>query len=190
MWSHVRWRRGFPIPVVTRNALAVPEDRIDSRGGGMTVQVVSPEELDAEEGPPGVSRRSCLTPRTPSWFRHSSLGATIRWHTHGDRHGYGYHIEGSSVLEYGPGGDKRVDTEAGGFRYRAGDGTSGRESNRRRCNDTRFVRRRRADRRLRRRATSRVTRESDHLSPGDGPQPASYRGCLQATIHPGPYLWN
>lgn len=42
-------------------------------------------------------------------------GVRSGWHHHGDRHVYAYLVEGSAVIEYGPGGEDRLDVEAGGF---------------------------------------------------------------------------
>ena len=60
----------------------------------MSVDVVSPEELAAEESTPGVSRRIVFqTDNAEVVHARVAGGTTTDWHYHGDRHVYGYHID-------------------------------------------------------------------------------------------------
>lgn len=84
----------------------------------MSVDVVSPEELAAEESTPGVSRRIVFeTENNVVVQARVAAGTTTDWHYHGDRHVYGYHIEGSAAMEYGPNGQQRAETTAGDCFY-------------------------------------------------------------------------
>jgi quercetin dioxygenase-like cupin family protein len=38
---------------------------------------------------------------------HIAGGTTSGWHRHGSRHAYGYVVEGTGALEYGPDSDRR-----------------------------------------------------------------------------------
>jgi quercetin dioxygenase-like cupin family protein len=42
-------------------------------------------------------------------------GRTTGWHHNGDRHVYGYVVEGHATLEYGPAGEESVDLDEGDF---------------------------------------------------------------------------
>lgn len=44
-------------------------------------------------------------------------GVTTGWHHNGDRHVYGYVVQGQAELEYGPGGEASVNLEEGDFAY-------------------------------------------------------------------------
>lgn len=44
-------------------------------------------------------------------------GVTTGWHHNGDRHVYGYVVNGHAVLEYGPAGEASVDLDVGDFVY-------------------------------------------------------------------------
>ncbi|WP_435075097.1 cupin domain-containing protein [Halorubrum sp. HHNYT27] len=44
-------------------------------------------------------------------------GITTGWHHNGDRHAYGYVVEGHALLEYGPAGEDSVGLSEGDFVY-------------------------------------------------------------------------
>lgn len=84
----------------------------------MTVEIVSPDELDAEESTPGVRRETVFRTETSVMVRSSvAAGTTTGWHHHGDRHVYGYFVEGSGAVEYGPSGGEKDEGSAGDFFY-------------------------------------------------------------------------
>lgn len=84
----------------------------------MTVDVVAPEDLEADESTPGVVRETVFETEANVMVR-SRVGpeTTTGWHHHGERHVYGYVVEGTGAVEYGPGGDERDEVGAGEFFY-------------------------------------------------------------------------
>ena len=89
----------------------LPED------GEMTVETVTPDELEADESTPGVVRETVFETANNVMVRSRvAPGTTTGWHHHGDRHVYGYVVEGSGAVEYGSGGET-AETSAGEFFY-------------------------------------------------------------------------
>lgn len=87
-------------------------------GRGMTVEIVTPEELVAEESTPGVVRETVFRTETNVMVRSSvAAGTTTGWHHHGDRHVFGYFLEGSGAVEFGPSGGDSDEGSAGDFFY-------------------------------------------------------------------------
>jgi quercetin dioxygenase-like cupin family protein len=79
----------------------------------MTVNVVAPDEVEADESTPGVVRKTVFETEAAVVVQsHIAGGTTSGWHHHGDRHVYGYVVEGAGVLEYRQ-GDERQECEAG-----------------------------------------------------------------------------
>jgi quercetin dioxygenase-like cupin family protein len=87
-------------------------------GGGMTVETVAPDELEADESTPGVVRATVFETGENVMVRSRvAPGTTTAWHHHGDRHVCGYVVEGSGTVEYGAGGQETAETSAGEFFY-------------------------------------------------------------------------
>lgn len=84
----------------------------------MTVEIVTPAEIDADESTPGVIRETVFeTPENVMVRSQVSPETVTGWHHHGDRHVYGYVITGSGAVEYGPTGDVTDAVSAGEFFY-------------------------------------------------------------------------
>ena len=84
----------------------------------MTVDVVAPDEVEADESTPGVVRRAVFETESAVMVQSRIAGDTTSgWHHHGDRHVYGYVLSGDGTIEYGPGGDERRDCGAGEWFY-------------------------------------------------------------------------
>ena len=85
-------------------------------GGEMTIEVVTADELEADESTPGIVRETVFKTENNVMVR-SRVGpeTTTDWHHHGDRHVYGYVIEGSGAVEYGPSGGETDEASAGEF---------------------------------------------------------------------------
>ena len=84
----------------------------------MTVDVVTPSAREADESTPGVARRQVFeTERAVVVQSRIAGGTTSGWHHHGDRHAYGYVVEGAGAVEYGPAGDERRESSAGDCFY-------------------------------------------------------------------------
>lgn len=80
------------------------------------VQSVTQQELDEADGTPGITRKVAFKSDTNALVQvHVEGGVSSGWHHHGDRHVYAHLIEGSAVIEYGPGGTGHLDVEPGGF---------------------------------------------------------------------------
>ena len=83
---------------------------------GLTV--VRGGESDEPEGTGGVSREVLIeTADTVVTRSRVAGGVTTGWHHNGDRHVYGYVVEGRATLEHGPGGKFSADLDAGDFVY-------------------------------------------------------------------------
>jgi quercetin dioxygenase-like cupin family protein len=84
----------------------------------MTVEVVPPGEVEADESTPGVVRKTVFeTENAVVVQSHIEGGTTTGWHYHGDRHVYGYIVEGAGAVEYGPDGDETRECSAGEYFY-------------------------------------------------------------------------
>jgi quercetin dioxygenase-like cupin family protein len=84
----------------------------------MTVEVVAPEELEADESTPGVVRETVFETEDNVMVRSRVRpGTTTGWHHHGERHVYGFVVDGVGAVEYGPSGDERDEVSAGEFFY-------------------------------------------------------------------------
>lgn len=82
----------------------------------MTVEVVTAEELSADESTPGVARKTVFSTGDSVVVQsHVAGGTTSGWHHHGDRHAYGYVIEGEGRVDYGPDGGETLEAGAGDF---------------------------------------------------------------------------
>lgn len=82
----------------------------------MTVEVVGPEDLEADESTPGIVRRPVFhTDETV--MAHSSIeaGTETGWHHHCDRDAYGYVLEGAGVIEFEDDGLERLEFAAPAF---------------------------------------------------------------------------
>ena len=84
----------------------------------MTVEVVSTEEVAGDESTPGVVRTTVFDTEDAVVVQsHIEKGTTTGWHSHGDRHVYGYTIEGAGAIEYRPDGDETRECSAGEYFY-------------------------------------------------------------------------
>lgn len=82
----------------------------------MTVDVVSPEELESDESTPGVVRKTVFETECAVVVQsHIKGGTTTGWHYHGDRHVYGYIVKGAGAVEYGPEGAETRECSAGEY---------------------------------------------------------------------------
>lgn len=79
-------------------------------------RVITPDTVDADESTPGVARKTIAqTDRAVMIESHIAAGTTSGWHHHGDRAVFGYVVEGSGHVEYGPSGDQRLEASAGDY---------------------------------------------------------------------------
>jgi uncharacterized RmlC-like cupin family protein len=73
---------------------------------------------DLESGPPtaGMTRKTAVTGED-AWMGEvrTEAGAMSGWHHHGEHTTYGYIIEGSVRVEFGPGGGESLEGHAGDF---------------------------------------------------------------------------
>lgn len=82
------------------------------------ITVVTPSELAEPEGSDGVSRQVVFETHDTILVRSRvDGGVTTGWHHNGDRHVYGFVVNGHAVLEYGPGGGESVDLDKGKYVY-------------------------------------------------------------------------
>ena len=80
------------------------------------IDVRAADEVESIETSPGVSRQLVFETEDTTVVRSLVAGGvTTGWHHNGDRHVYGYVVEGSAVLEYGPNGRDAVELDAGSF---------------------------------------------------------------------------
>lgn len=68
----------------------------------MSVEIISPDELDGDESTPGIVRKTVFETET-NVMVHSVVQAdtTTGWHHHCDRHAFGYAVRGQGAIEYG-----------------------------------------------------------------------------------------
>jgi len=79
---------------------------------------ISPRDLEDNRDTPGIVRRIAFrTDNNVLVEAHVEGGVASAWHHHGDRHVYAHLQRGSAVIEYGPGGARRLELDAGGFFY-------------------------------------------------------------------------
>ena len=65
--------------------------------------VVAPDELEAADDTPGIARKVAFQTEAAVLVQSRVAGGTESgWHHHGDRHVFGYLIDGRATLEYGP----------------------------------------------------------------------------------------
>ena len=82
----------------------------------MTVEMVTPDQLEADESTPGVVRKTVFqTENNVMVQSRIAPGTTSGWHHHGDRHVYGYVVEGYGAVEHGLGGGERREGGVGNF---------------------------------------------------------------------------
>jgi uncharacterized RmlC-like cupin family protein len=82
------------------------------------IEAISPDELAEGEGTPGIDRKVAFeTGNNIVVQAHVDGGVASGWHHHGNRHVYGYVVEGSGAIEYGPDGDETRESTAGEFFY-------------------------------------------------------------------------
>ncbi len=80
------------------------------------IEVLATGEVEPVETSPGVFRQQVFETEDTSVVRSRVAGGvTTGWHHNGDRHVYGYVVQGSAVLEHGPGGHDAVELDAGSF---------------------------------------------------------------------------
>lgn len=79
-------------------------------------EAVAEEELKRGDDTPGIVRKVAFeTDNNVTVKGHVAGGVESGWHTHCDRHVYGYLVDGTAVLEYGAGGKERLPLDAGEF---------------------------------------------------------------------------
>lgn len=80
------------------------------------INIVTPDGLEEADATPGIVRKVAFkTDNNIVVQAHVAGGTTSGWHHHGDRHVYGYLVDGTAALESGPDGRDRHDVDAGGF---------------------------------------------------------------------------
>lgn len=80
----------------------------------MSVEVVTESEVAVEESTPGVARGTVFHTDDNVMVRSRvAPGTTSGWHHHGDRHTYGYVVEGAGAVELDTG--QRLEGGAGDF---------------------------------------------------------------------------
>lgn len=84
----------------------------------MTVEVVSREEVSADESTPGVVRKTVFETETAVMVQsHIEGGTATGWHSHGDRHVYRYIFKGAGAVEHGQDGDQARECNTGEYFY-------------------------------------------------------------------------
>lgn len=79
-------------------------------------EAVTPDDLEAGDETPGIERKVAFeTENNIVVQAHVSGGTESGWHHHGDRHVYGYLLEGAAAFEYGPRGSERTELNTGDF---------------------------------------------------------------------------
>lgn len=97
-------------PTSTDGGTTAPET---AAGGPVAV---TPDELEVADDTPGIERKVAFqTPETVMVEARVAGSVETGWHHHGDRHVFGYLVEGRAILEYGPGGRERLEGTAPGF---------------------------------------------------------------------------
>lgn len=81
-----------------------------------SVEVVTSEELNEAPGTPGVVREVAFETDNNMVVQARVAGGTAtEWHHYCDRHVYAYLLKGTAIIESGPGGRDRHESEAGDF---------------------------------------------------------------------------
>lgn len=81
-----------------------------------TPAVKTQGDLEGDESTPGLVRKVVFRTDDNALVQvEAAGGVSSGWHHHGDRHVYAHLVEGSAVIEYGPGGTDRLEIEPGGF---------------------------------------------------------------------------
>lgn len=76
-----------------------------SNGCPISMEFVRPEDVEAEESTPGLSRQVVFETEQNVMVRSSvDSGSSTGWHHHCDRHAFGYVLIGKGTVEFGPGG--------------------------------------------------------------------------------------
>lgn len=79
-------------------------------------RAVTQADLEEAEGTPGITRKVVFeTDNNMLIQAHVEGGVSSGWHHHVDRTVYAHLLEGTAVIEHGPGGNDRLDVETGGF---------------------------------------------------------------------------
>lgn len=82
----------------------------------MSIEFKTADELEAGDETPGVVRKMAFQSEESVMVKsHVSGGTATSWHHHGERHVFGYLMEGRAAVEYGPGGRERLEVSAPGF---------------------------------------------------------------------------
>ena len=82
------------------------------------VTVVTQASLEAPVETADVSRQVIFETEDTIVIQSRVAGGTSTgWHHNGDRHVYGYVVEGRATLEYGPAGEDSISLDAGDFVY-------------------------------------------------------------------------
>lgn len=80
------------------------------------VRHVPPEKLTEADPTPGMRRELAFeAPGLWAGLVHTEAGAASGWHHHGAHETSLYVVEGTMRLEFGPGGSRSLDAEAGSF---------------------------------------------------------------------------
>jgi uncharacterized RmlC-like cupin family protein len=80
------------------------------------VRKLTDAELTHAQGTPGLTRRTAFE-GDGHWFGHvlADPETMSGWHHHGDNVTMGYVVKGTVTLEFGPGGQDRVEVSAGEY---------------------------------------------------------------------------
>ncbi|MFH5802086.1 cupin domain-containing protein [Haladaptatus sp. CMAA 1911] len=82
------------------------------------IDVVTPDDLERGEDTPGIVREVAFKTSNNIMIRaHAAGGTTSGWHHHGDRHVYGYLLNGVAAFEYESNGRERQELAAGDFMH-------------------------------------------------------------------------
>lgn len=79
-------------------------------------EAMTQKDLEETRDTPGIVRRVAFrTENNVLVQAHVDGSVSSGWHHHGDRHVYAHLLEGAAIIEYGPGGGRRLQIEAGDF---------------------------------------------------------------------------
>lgn len=83
----------------------------------VAIDVVTPDRLETGGETPSIVRKIAFHEDNNIVIQAHAAGTTSGWHHHGDRHVYGYLLEGTAAFEYGSGGRERRELTADDFMH-------------------------------------------------------------------------
>lgn len=79
----------------------------------ISIKFVSPEDVEADEGTPGLSRQVLFeTDDNVMVMSSVESGTTTGWHHHRDRHAFGYALIDKGIVEFGSEGQEQREINA------------------------------------------------------------------------------